>query len=140
VRIVWKNYPLDIHKDAPLAHVAAMAANEQGRFWDYHDKLFANQTKIKRDDLFQYARDLGLDIKRFEHSLEVEQAKPLIAADTAEAKALGITGTPAFFVNGRYLSGAKPFDEFAQLINGELTRLKLPVPAPPIKPSAKAGG
>jgi hypothetical protein len=107
---------------------------------DGRDKLFANQPKFKRDSLFQYARELGLDMKRFEHSLGVEQARPLIDADTAEAKALGITGTPAFFVNGRYLSGAKPFDEFAQLINGELTRLKLPVPAPPVKRDAKAGG
>jgi protein-disulfide isomerase len=140
VRIVWKNYPLDIHKDAPLAHMAAMAANEQGKFWEYHDKLFANQPKFKRDSLVQYAKDVGLDTKRFEHSLDVAQAKPLIDGDTAEAKALGITGTPAFFVNGRYLSGAKPFDDFAEVINAELTRLKLPVPAPPVKQDAKAGG
>lgn len=136
---MWKNYPLDIHKDAPLAHMAAMAANEQGKFWEYHDKIFANQPKIQRDFLFQYARDVGLDMKRFEHSLEIEQADSLISADTAEAKALGITGTPAFFINGRYVSGAKPFDEFAQVINAELTRLKLPVPAPPLQPTKKGG-
>ena len=140
MRIVWKNYPLDIHKDAPLAHVAAMAAGEQGKFWEYHDKLFAKQPLIQRDFLFQYAREAGLDMKRFEHSLDVQQAKPLIDADAAEAKALGITGTPAFFVNGHYLSGAKPFDEFAQVINAELVRLKLPVPAPPLKRDGKAGG
>jgi protein-disulfide isomerase len=132
--------PLDIHKDAPLAHMAAMAAGEQGKFWEFHDKLFKNQPKIQRPFLVQYAQELGLDMKRFEHSLEVEQAKPLIDADSAEAKALGVTGTPAFFVNGRFLSGAKPFDEFAQVINAELTRLKLPVPPAPAKTPDKAGG
>ena len=112
----------------------------------YHFEAAALQKQAKplldvqRDFLFQYAREAGLDMKRFEHSLDVEQAKPLIDADAAEAKALGITGTPAFFVNGRYLSGAKPFDEFAQVINAELVRLKLPVPAPPLKRDAKAGG
>jgi protein-disulfide isomerase len=132
--------PLDMHKDAPLAHMAAMAANEQGKFWEFHDKIFANQTKIKREFLVQYARELGLDMKKFEHSLDVEQAKSLVDADMAEAKALGVTGTPAFFVNGRYLSGAKPFDEFAQLINAELTKLKLPVPPPAAKAPEKPGG
>jgi protein-disulfide isomerase len=142
VRIVWKNMPLDIHKDAPLAHLAAMAAGEQGKFWEYHDKLFKNQPKIQRDFLLQYARELGLDMKRFQQSLDMAQAKPQIDADAAEAKSLGVTGTPAFFVNGRYLSGAKPFEEFAQSINTELTRLKLPVPAmpSPAKPSAEPGG
>jgi protein-disulfide isomerase len=140
VRIVWKNMPLDIHKDAPLAHVAAMAAGEQGKFWEFHDKIFKNQPKIQRPFLLQYAQELDLDMKRFEHALDIEQAKPLIDADVAEAKALGVTGTPAFFVNGRFLSGAKPFDEFAQVINAELTKLKLPVPAPPAKAPGKAGG
>ena len=132
--------PLDIHKDAPLAHVAAMAAGEQGKFWEFHDKIFANQTKIKREFLLQYARELGLDMKKFEYSLDVQQAKPVIDGDAAEAKALGVTGTPAFFVNGRYLSGAKPFDEFAEVINAELTRLKLPVPPAPAKAAEKPVG
>lgn len=131
--------PLDIHKDAPLAHMAAMAAGEQGKFWEFHDKLFKNQPKIQRPFLLQYAKEVGLDMKRFEHSLEIEQAKPLIDADQAEAKAMGVTGTPAFFVNGRFLSGAKPFDEFAKLINAELTRLNMPVPPPAAAPAAKGG-
>ena len=128
-----------MHKDAPLAHLAAMAANEQGKFWEFHDKVFKNQPKIQRQFLLQYAQELGLDMKRFEHSLDVEQAKSLIDADEAEAKALGLTGTPAFFVNGRYLSGAKPFDEFAKVIDAELTKLKLPVPAPAAKAAEKPG-
>jgi protein-disulfide isomerase len=140
VRIVWKNLPLEIHKDAPLAHVAAMAAADQGRFWEFHDKVFKNQPKIQRPFLLQYAKELDLDMKRFEHALDVEQARPLIDADTAEARSLGVTGTPAFFVNGRFLSGAKPFEEFAKVIDAELTRLNVPVPAAAAKPAEKPGG
>jgi len=125
---VWKNQPLDIHKDAPLAHLAAMAADEQGRFWEFHDKLFANQPKIQREFLLQYAREVGLDMKRFERALDSANGRPRIDADVAEAKSLGTTGTPAFFINGRYLSGAKPFAEFAKVINAELERLKIDIP------------
>src|SRR5260221_13457964 len=68
-------------------------------------------------------------MKRFEASLNAAAGKPVIDGDVADAKALGVTGTPAFFINGRFLSGAKPFAEFAQLINGELTRMNLAIPA-----------
>ena len=135
VKMVWKNNPLDFHKDAPLAHLAAMAAFEQGKFWPYHDKLFGGQPKIQREYLLQYARELGLDMNRFEAALNKASGQTKIKADIAEATALGATGTPAFFINGRFLSGAKPFTEFAQVINAELQRLKIPIP-----PGATAGG
>jgi len=117
-----------------------MAAADQGKFWEFHDKVFKNQPKIQRPFLLQYAKDLGLDMKRFEHALDIEQAKPTIDADAAEAKSLGVTGTPAFFVNGRFLSGAKPFEEFAKVIDAELTRLNVPVPAGAAKRAEKPGG
>ena len=98
--------------------------------------MFANQPKIQRDFLLQYARELGLDMTRFEQDLYSPRSKAAVDADMAEAKALGVTGTPAFFINGRYLSGAKPFEEFAKSINAELSRLKLPLPAA----TSKAGG
>ena len=128
VRIVWKNYPLEMHQDAPLAHLAAMAAAEQGKFWEYHDKLFGNPGQLKREQLLKYAGDLGLDMKRFQQALDTARGKPLIDADSAEARSLGVTGTPAFFVNGKFLSGAKPIEEFRKVIDAELTRLNLPVP------------
>ena len=118
-----------MHKDAYLAHVAAMAANEQGKFWEYHDKVFASQPKIQKEFLITYARDLGLDVKRFQESLDAAKGKPTVEADLAEARTLGVTGTPAFFVNGRFASGAKPFEEFARMINTELKRLNQPIPA-----------
>ena len=126
MRIVWKHYPLDMHKDAPLAHLASVAAQQQGKFWEFHDKLFANQTKIKSDDLMKYARAIGLEMKRFEEDLVSPKTKAVVDADVAEAKSLGVTGTPGFFINGRYLSGAKPFEEFAQVINAELARQNVP--------------
>jgi len=102
--------------------------------------VFQNQQKLTHDDLVSYARQLGLDVGRFEKAITQGNAKPLIDADAAEAKALGATGTPAFFINGRFLSGAKPFNEFAEMINAELTRLKVPVPPAAAVPAAPAAG
>jgi protein-disulfide isomerase len=122
------------------AALASMAAYEQGKFWEYHDKVFANQAKLTHDDLVRYAKEVGLDVGRFEASITSARSKPQIDADAAEATSLGASGTPAFFINGRYLSGAQPFDAFAKVINAELTRLKIPVPPPaPAPPAPQAG-
>ncbi len=136
MRIVWKHQPLSFHKNAPLAHLASIAADEQGKFWEFHDLVFANQRLLSREQYIEYAKQLNLDMKAFEEAMDKKKGQPQIAADQAEAASLGATGTPAFFINGRYLSGAKPFAEFAKVINAELQRLKLPVPAA----AAQAGG
>ena len=111
------------------AALAAMAAHEQGKFWQYQEKLFANQGQLQEENLKGYAKELGLDMKRFEAAFSSGKFKAAIEADTNEAMALGAGGTPAFFVNGRFLSGAQPFEQFAKLINAELERQNLPVPA-----------
>ena len=136
MRIVWKHQPLSFHKNAPLAHLASIAADEQGKFWEFHDLVFANQRQLSREQYIEYAKQLNLDLKAFEEAMDKKKGQPQIAADQAEAASLGATGTPAFFINGRYLSGAKPFAEFAKVINAELQRLKLPIPAA----AAQAGG
>jgi protein-disulfide isomerase len=136
VRIVWKHQPLSFHKNAPLAHLASIAADEQGKFWEFHDLIFANQKLLTREQYIEYAKQLNLDMNAFEEAMDTKKGQPQIAADQAEAASLGATGTPAFFINGRYLSGAKPFAEFAKVINAELQRLKLPVPAA----ASQAGG
>jgi len=123
--------PLAMHKDAMGAHLASVAAERQGRFWEFHDRLFANQGQLKLDDLKRHARALGLDMNRFEKDLVDLEIKKRVETDMAEARALGVTGTPGFFVNGRFLNGAKPFEDFAALIDAELTRLGLPVPSKP---------
>ena len=120
-----------IHKNAMGAALASEAARGQGKFWEYHDKLFANQSKLELIDLKQYAKELGLDTARFEKDLVDLEKKKRVEDDMAEARALGVTGTPGFFVNGHFLNGAKPFDEFATAIDAELKRLNLPIPPKP---------
>jgi protein-disulfide isomerase len=138
VAIVWKHLPLtSIHQYAIGAAVASEAAHNQGKFWEYHDKLFANQAKLSPDDLKQYARDLGLDTAKFDADMVNPATRQRVTADSSEVNSLGITGTPAFFVNGHYLSGAQPFDGFARVINAELQRLKLPVPPTPVPTPVK---
>ena len=105
-----------------------MAAQEQGKFWEYHDKLFIDTRKLKLENLKQYAREVGLDMGLFDKAITDIGKTKVIEADSSEAIAIQATGTPAFFVNGRYLRGAKPFEEFAKVINAELVRLKLAVP------------
>ena len=129
VRIVWKNMPLSFHQNAMPAALAAMAANEQGKFWQYHDKLFANQQKLSRDDFIKHAKDLNLDVAQFTKSMDDAKFKTQIQADIAEAGKLGVTGTPAFFVNGHFLNGAQPFPAFAKMINAELQKAGKPIPA-----------
>jgi protein-disulfide isomerase len=128
VRIVWKHLPLDIHKDAPGAHLASVAAQQQGKFWEFHDKIFANPRDLKIDTYKRYAQELGLDMARFEKDMISLELQKLVDADKAEAASMEVTGTPGFFINGRFLRGAKPFEEFAKLINEELEKKGLPVP------------
>lgn len=128
MRIVWKHLPLDMHQFAKPAAIAGEAANSQGKFWEFHDKLFANQKKLAMNDLKQYAKEVGLDMAQFEKDLADPGKKKRVDEDMAEARLLGVTGTPGFFVNGRFLNGAKPFPEFAKVINAELQRLNLPIP------------
>src|SRR5262245_51687817 len=120
-----------IHPFAMGAALASEAARSQGKFWEFHDKLFANQNNLAVEDLKKYAKEIGLDMARFEKDLVDLEKKKRVEDDMAEAKTLGITGTPGFFVNGRYLNGAKPFDEFAKVIDEELTKRNIPVPPKP---------
>jgi protein-disulfide isomerase len=107
VQIVFKHIPLPIHPRSPLAHEAAVAAGDQGKFWEMHNLLFANQARLNGSDLGQYARDLKLDVARFQAALESHEFRPIVARDMAEANALGVTATPTFFINGRRLLGAQ---------------------------------
>ncbi len=120
MRIVFKHQPLSIHPKAPAAHAAAEAAFRQGKFWEMHDKIFQYQQQMSPAKYVQYARELGLDIERFNKDLASAEVKKRIDQDAREAARLGSTGTPAFYVNGRYVRGAKPFETFKQIIDAEL--------------------
>ena len=109
-----------MHKDAQLAHEAAQCANAQGKFWEYHDKLFANQRALKEPQLKEYAAALNLDTNAFNSCLDSGEFREDVTKDHAAGTAAGVTGTPAFFVNGRFLNGAQPFEAFKLLIDEEL--------------------
>jgi protein-disulfide isomerase len=122
IKFVYRHYPLPNHPNARPAAEAAACAEAQGRFWEYHDRLFANPTKLTDADLKAHAAALGLDMGRFNTCFDNHQQKAGVDADIADANALGVTGTPAFFVNGRAIDGAQPFDAFKRVIDEELAR------------------
>lgn len=120
VRRVFQHFPLDFHPDAPLAHRAALAAGEQGKFWGMHDLIFANQQKMKRDDLLRHATALGLDMERFVRDLDDRRFDAIVQKDLIEGGTLAVNATPTFFINGRRLVGAQTIDAFKLVIDREL--------------------
>ncbi len=124
LRVVFKHMPLDFHVRARPAAAAAIAAGQQGRFWEMHDLLFQSQRELSDEALEGYARQLGLDVERFRRDMSDEATLRQIDADVAEAKRLGVTGTPTSFINGILLSGAQPEDRFVALIDAELAAQK----------------
>jgi protein-disulfide isomerase len=123
VRIVFKHLPLPMHPKAPAAHAAAEAAHRQGKFWEMHDLIFADQRAMSEEKYGEYAAQLGLDLEKFKADAASSEVKKRIDDDASEARRLGVTGTPGFFVNGRFLSGAQPFDAFKSLIDEELGKV-----------------
>ena len=120
--MVFKHMPLSIHSKAREAHEAAEAAHLQGRFWEMHDRILDNQRQMGLDRYLQYAKEIGLDVKRFEKDMKSEEVKRRIDADADQASKLGVTGTPAFFINGRFFSGAQPYEAFKRVIDEELEK------------------
>ena len=104
------------------AHMASEAANQQGKFWEMHDKIFEFQREMSDAKYLEYAAEIGLDVDRFKKDLKSAKVKARVDSDSSAAAKLGVTGTPAFFVNGRYLSGAQPFASFKRLIDEELKK------------------
>jgi len=109
-----------MHNRAQPAAEAAQCANAQGKFWEFHDKIFANQQALSDDDLKKHAVDLGLDTEAFKTCFESGKFREDVKKDAAEGSTFGVTGTPAFFINGRFLSGAQPFEAFKAIIDEEL--------------------
>ncbi len=123
VRLFFRHLPLDaLHPQARSATEASWCAQDQGKFWEYHDLLFANAPKAGEDDLKHYAEQIDLDMRRFESCLSQNVHRDSIQRDIDEVNKLGTSGTPAFFINGRPLSGAQPMEKFVQVIDDELVR------------------
>lgn len=127
VRIVWWNNPLPFHKEAGPAATVALEAYAQGgndKFWAMHDKIFANQSQINRENLEAWAKELGLDMAKVKQALDTNKYDEVIKSQQQKAAQVGARGTPAFFINGRFVSGAQPFDSFKSVIDEELARAK----------------
>lgn len=122
VRLVFRHQPLPMHGQARLAAAASMAAHEQGRFWEFHDALFANQRALDRASLEALAAKLNLDVERFKRSLDSSTWSNYVDTEVAEAQRRGVRGTPTFFVNGQPITGAQPLQVFTQAIDAELRR------------------
>ncbi len=122
IKIVYKQYPLPSHTEALKAAEASECASDQRKFWEYHDKLFANQQNQYRSDLIRFAGDLGLDVKNFTACLDSGAMQSRIKEDTNEGQSLGVRGTPTFFINSRMISGNRPIADFSSLIDQELAR------------------
>jgi len=120
VRLIFKDLPLPKHEFARAAHEAARCAGSLGRYWAYHDVLYANQPKFEHDDLVRYATDIGLPREKFTACLDSHRFAAAVEADAEQARALGIRGTPTFVINGRLVVGALPIEEFRKLIDEAL--------------------
>jgi len=130
VKLVFRDLPLaQLHPQAPRAAEAARCAQDQGKFWEYHDVLFQYAPKAGDDDLKQYATDVGLDGEKFAGCLTQNTHRDAVQRDLDEATKLGLNGTPAFFINGRPISGAQPLEKFVQMIEEELARQPMKVSA-----------
>ena len=123
VRVVWKDYPLtQIHPEAFAAAVAGNCANEQGKFWEFHDRLFPNQQALQPEFLKRYAADAGVDAAKFNACLDSTKYQQRVQDAIDAGTRLGVSSTPTVFVNGRVISGAQPFEVFAAVIDEELAR------------------
>jgi protein-disulfide isomerase len=123
VRLVHKDLPLEsIHPQARQAAEAARCAYEQGKFWEYHDKLYANSPKASGDDLKSYAKEVGLNVDLFDRCFTSGKYKAVVQQDLNEGVQLGLTGTPTIFINGREISGNQSLEAFEAIIDEELAR------------------
>lgn len=104
------------------AALAAEAAGKQNKFWEMHDKLFENNKALNDDNYVKFAGELGLNVEQFKKDMADPALKKKITAQQAQGVTLGARGTPAFFINGRFLSGAQPFPNFKKLIDEEMKK------------------
>lgn len=122
VRVVFRQYPLNFHQFAQKAAEASLCANAQGKFWQMHDAMFQNQQALGVDQLKAKAAELGLKADDFNTCLDNGKFAAQVQADLEAGTKAGVSGTPAMFINGRFLSGAQPFPEVAKIIDDELQR------------------
>lgn len=111
-----------MHNRAMPAAMASEAAGKQGKFWEMHDKLFQDPRALTDENIEKYATEIGLDMAKFKEDLKDKKLEAKIKKQQQQGSTLGARGTPAFFVNGRFLSGAQPFEAFKALIDEEMKK------------------
>ena len=118
VRLVYKHFPLGFHPNAQKAAEASECANEQGKFWEYHDLIFEKQSGgLSLINFKQWAGDLGLNTKKFNNCLDSSKYAQKVQTDATDGQSRGVNGTPATFVNGQLVSGAVPYESFKPIID-----------------------
>jgi len=122
VKFVYREFPLSFHQYAQKASEAAGCAGEQGKFWDYHDKLFENQNSLDLASLKSYAQQLHLNTTKFNDCLDSGKTTAAVQEDVSDGSGYGVSGTPTFFINGIMVNGAQPFSEFEKIIDQELKK------------------
>lgn len=121
VRLVMKQVPSG-RENAALAAEAALAAWEQGKYWEMHDQLLANAPRFDRESLLRYAREIGLDLAAFTEALDTRKHREIIARDKEQGEKIGLFATPTFLVNGEMVVGAPPYSEFKRIVEKELAQ------------------
>ena len=122
IKLVFKQFPLEIHSEAQLAAEASLAANAQGKFWPMHDKLFANFRKLSRDNIFLWAKESGLDMEKFKVDLQSGKFRPAVEKDVKDGFEAGVQGTPTFFINGQRYSGLLDLNSVKAILDAELKK------------------
>jgi len=120
VKYVYRDFPLSFHPQAQAAAEAGECADDQGKFWEYHDALFQNQQSLSSALYSQLAGQLGLDVEEFDQCLQSGKFTQEVQNDFAYGSSVGVSGTPTFFINGIKLVGAQPYQAFKQVIDAEL--------------------
>lgn len=120
IKYVFRDFPLGFHHQSPKAHQAANCSKDQNKYWEYNSLLWERFGKIQISDLKGYAKELGLDQKKFDECLDSDKYASEVEKDINDGAQAGVSGTPAYFINGILLSGAQPFEEFQKLIEEEL--------------------
>lgn len=136
IEFAYKDFPINVHPQAPKAAEAAHCAGAQGKYWEFHDLMFARKV-LDIPSLKEYAQELKLDTTAFDSCLDSGRMEPVVKAQNDEAMELGLPGTPTIFVNGRYVSGNITYDRLRAVITEELSATGVGMPVPAIAASRK---